>query len=96
MNGRCPGDALSGQHLGHSFGTSIRMILHMILMLTLTCIEIVNANLTCVLKLPQSGILPTSLKEILISIVPLLGSKPGNNINVVIDNEVVVSTDCLK
>jgi len=49
-----------------------------------------------VLKLLQSGILPSSLKEILISIVLLLGSKPGNNINVVIDNEVVVSTDCLK
>ena len=28
--------------------------------------------------------------------VLLLGSKPGNNINAVIDNGVVVSTDCLK
>ena len=25
--GWCPGDALRGQHLGHFFGTSIRMIL---------------------------------------------------------------------
>ena len=47
------------------------------------------------LKLLQSGILPTSLKEILYRVL-LLGSEPGNNIHVVIDNEVVVSTDCLK
>ena len=36
----------------------------------------------------------------MVQIVLLLGSKPGNNINIVIDNEVVVivvvSTDCLK
>ena len=36
----------------------------------------------------------------MLQIVVLLGSKPGNNINIVIDNEVVVivvvSTDCLK
>ena len=36
----------------------------------------------------------------MLQIVLLLGSKPGNNINIVIDNEVVViivvSTDCLK
>ena len=36
----------------------------------------------------------------MLQIVVLLGSKPGNNINVIIENEVVVivvvSTDCLK
>ena len=36
----------------------------------------------------------------MLQIVVLLGSKPGNNINIVIDTEVVVivvvSTDCLK
>ena len=59
--------------------------------------EIVNANLTHSAKVAPEWYTSNFIKGNLDKYrVLLLGSKPGNNINVVIDNEVVVSTDCLK
>ena len=59
--------------------------------------EIVNANLTHSAKVAPEWYTSNFIEENLDKYrVLLLGSEPGNNINVVIDNEVVVSTDCLK
>ena len=59
--------------------------------------EIVNANLTHSAKVAPEWYTSNFIKGNLDKYrVLLLGSEPGNNIHVVIDNEVVVSTDCLK
>ena len=59
--------------------------------------EIVNANLTHSAKVSPEWYTSNFIKGNLDKYrVLLLGSEPGNNIHVVIDNEVVVSTDCLK
>ena len=59
--------------------------------------EIVNANLTHSAKVAPEWYTSNFIEGNLDKYrVLLLGSEPGNNINVVIDNEVVVSTDCLK